>query len=135
MQVVGRASTVDVPPFATADLSPYAAEHPRQPALRAFYVAQNTINLPYGEKTVVSALGDTHRRLHAAMSPGFTAATVKNYLPAFESRPNERLERSSGSSTNVCPLLSTGTLAAVSEAVLGYSLEDLGPEFMASDHQ
>lgn len=37
----------------------------------------------------------------------------------------EKLEESSGSQMDVCPVLSEATLSTVSEAALGYSIQDL----------
>ncbi|KAF7341387.1 hypothetical protein MVEN_01875200 [Mycena venus] len=99
-------------------------------------IMENFIDLVYGEKSVLAVGGDTHKRLRAALNTGFTAAAVKNYRPVFEKMAQaltEQLEQSLGSSINISPLLSTATLGAVSEAVLGCSTQDLGEEFVANN--
>ncbi|KAJ7673784.1 cytochrome P450 [Mycena polygramma] len=90
----------------------------------------------FTRKSVITAPRDEHRRLRSALNVGFTVAAVKKCQPIFESvaeKIADQLEKSTTVSTNICPILSTGTLAAISEAVLGSSLEDLGEEFVKSN--
>ncbi|KAJ6571230.1 cytochrome P450 [Mycena capillaripes] len=99
-------------------------------------VLDGLIKLAFGGKSVIAARGDEHRRLRSALNVGFTAAAVRNYEPVFQKvavRVSEQFEKSSGVSTNIRPLLGMATLAAVSEAVLGISIEDLGDEFVANN--
>ncbi|KAF7356355.1 Cytochrome P450 [Mycena venus] len=101
-------------------------------------ILENFGHLLYGMKSVSTVRGDTHRRLHAALNTGFTAAAVRNYQPIFEKMAHvltEQLEQSSASSINISPLLSTATLGAISEAVLGCSTEGLGEEFVANNSE
>ncbi|KAJ6523456.1 cytochrome P450 [Mycena vulgaris] len=96
------------------------------------------VNLMFGERSVIFARWDEHRRLRAALNVGFTAAAVRNCLPVFRKVAetiSEELEKSSNASTNVCSILSNATLGAVSEAVLGYSLQDLGEDFVANNNK
>ncbi|KAJ7097407.1 cytochrome P450 [Mycena epipterygia] len=97
---------------------------------------ENMMNLVYGRKCVLGLKGEPHRRLRAALNVGFTASAVRTYQPILEKVAQtltEQLETASGTSTNICPLLSTATLSAVGEAVFGYSLQDLGEEFKANN--
>ncbi|KAF8142227.1 cytochrome P450 [Mycena galopus ATCC 62051] len=99
---------------------------------------ENIFHLVYGERSVISASGDYHKRLRAALNPGFSAAAVRSYLPVFEKaaqKLTEQLEDSCASSMNVCPLFSIATLSTMSEAVLGYSTEELGEEFISNNAQ
>ncbi|KAJ7704001.1 cytochrome P450 [Mycena rosella] len=101
-------------------------------------VPENVVNLLFGKKSVLGLKGEEHRRIRAALNVGFTAAAVRSYQPVFEKVARmitEQLERTSASSTDMCPLLGMATLGAVSEAVLGYSIEDLGDEFVESNTQ
>ncbi|KAJ7803339.1 cytochrome P450 [Mycena leptocephala] len=96
------------------------------------------VNLMFGESSVICARWDEHRRLRAGLNVGFTAAAVRNCLPVFRKVAetiSEELEKSPKASTNVCPILSNATLGAVSEAVLGYSLQDLGEDFVANNNK
>ncbi|KAJ7841213.1 cytochrome P450 [Mycena olivaceomarginata] len=89
---------------------------------------KNGIDLVFPNKCVMNNHGDTHKRLRAAMNVGFTSAAVRNFLPIFERVAQtmiEKLEESSGSQMDVCPVLSEATLSTVSEAALGYSIQDL----------
>ncbi|KAF8175963.1 cytochrome P450 [Mycena galopus ATCC 62051] len=83
-------------------------------------------------------VGDKHRRIRAAMNIGFTAAAVRTYKAVFErvaETISEQLENSPAGPINICPLLSLATLNAISEAVLRYSTEDLGEDFVANNVQ
>ncbi|KAJ7020448.1 cytochrome P450 [Mycena alexandri] len=96
------------------------------------------VNLMFGARSVICARWNEHRRLRAALNVGFTAAAVQNCLPVFRKVAemiSEELEKSSKASTNVCPILSNATLSAVSEAILGYSLQDLGEDFVANNNR
>ncbi|KAJ7277659.1 cytochrome P450 [Mycena rebaudengoi] len=96
------------------------------------------VNLMFGERSVICAQWDEHRRLRAALNVGFTATAVRNCLPVFRKVAetiSEELEKSSKASINACPILSNATLGAVSEAVLGYSLQDLGEDFVANNNK
>ncbi|KAJ7473349.1 cytochrome P450 [Mycena latifolia] len=99
----------------------------------------NKVHLIFGEHSVSAAKGDTHKRLRAAMNPSFTAAAVRNYQPLIESVAQtitEELEETSDTeSMDICPLLNAAALDAVSKANLGYSIQDLGEEFVANNSQ
>ncbi|KAF8183822.1 cytochrome P450 [Mycena galopus ATCC 62051] len=76
----------------------------------------------YGAKSIPSLQGEEHRRLRGALSGGFTAAAVSEHQAMLERlarRVSDELEASSGKSINVCPLLGSVALSAVSELVLG----------------
>ncbi|KAJ7828948.1 cytochrome P450 [Mycena olivaceomarginata] len=94
---------------------------------------ENVCHLMYGKGSVMCADVEEHKRLRAGLNIGFSAATVRNYIPVFEKALSEQLEDVSGGSTNICPLLSLATLTTMSEAVLGYSIDDLGDEFISNN--
>ncbi|KAJ6554167.1 cytochrome P450 [Mycena capillaripes] len=101
-------------------------------------VLEGLTHLLFGGKSVIAARGDEHRRLRSALNVGFTAAAVRNYEPVFQevaTTISERFEESSGVSTNIRPLLGMATLTAISEAVLGISIDDLGEDFVANNLQ
>ncbi|KAJ7090700.1 cytochrome P450 [Mycena epipterygia] len=79
-------------------------------------------DLLFGMGSVVVVKGEAHRRLRVALNPGFSASAITT-----------RLESSSATSIDMCPLLCTAALSAVSEAVLGYSIDQLGEEFILAD--
>ncbi|KAJ6473338.1 cytochrome P450 [Mycena vitilis] len=90
----------------------------------------------HGEKSVVAVKEGAHKRLRAALNTGFTAAAVRRYMPIFKQAAQtlaEQFDDSSSQWTDVCPLLSLATLSTMSEAVLGYSLKDLGEEFIVTN--
>ncbi|KAJ6571227.1 cytochrome P450 [Mycena capillaripes] len=112
------------------------------PSFRRSPILEGMANLLLGGSSVMLTTdsGDEHRRLRAALNVGFTAAAVRNYQPVFQKVAgmiSDKFEESAGASTNVCPLLSTATLAAISEggdqSVLGSSLEELGEDFVANN--
>ncbi|KAJ7881393.1 cytochrome P450 [Mycena leptocephala] len=87
---------------------------------------------------LVVALGNEHRRLRSALNPAFTAAAVRNYQPVFKKVAEmiaEQFEASPSAVTDICPVLSTATLGAVSEAILGHPLQDLGEDFVTNNIQ
>ncbi|KAK7042069.1 cytochrome P450 [Favolaschia claudopus] len=91
------------------------------------------IDLVFPEKCVMREHGDVHKRLRAALNPSFTGAAVRNYQPIFERVAQniiEKLEESSASPINVCPILSEATLSTVCEAALGYTFHDLDKDFV-----
>ncbi|KAJ7742960.1 cytochrome P450 [Mycena maculata] len=97
---------------------------------------RNMFDLLYGEKSVVMTRGQAHRRLRGALNPAFTAVAVREYQPMIERAAQtlaEELEKSPTQSMDVCPLLSDMTLSVASEAILGYSLRDLGAEFVVNN--
>ncbi|KAJ7480993.1 cytochrome P450 [Mycena latifolia] len=103
-------------------------------------VPENVVNMLFGEKSVLGVRigGKEHRKLKSALNVGFTAAAVRSYQPVFEKVARiitEQLEKSSSATTDICPLLSLATLGAVSEAAVGYSIEDLGDEFVTTNAQ
>ncbi|KAJ6556011.1 cytochrome P450 [Mycena capillaripes] len=90
--------------------------------------------LLFGEKSVVGATESDHKRLRAALNPGFNATFVRSYLPVFEKAAQafaEQLDGSCNVPTNFSPLLSRATLGTISEVLLGYSEKELGEEFVS----
>ncbi|KAJ7894580.1 cytochrome P450 [Mycena leptocephala] len=85
--------------------------------------------LVFGERSVYCAEGDDHRRFRAALSPGFSSAVVRSFLPIFSDvaqRVTQEWDQlcSPGSPAlvNVCNLLDHATLDIISEAALGLPL-------------
>ncbi|KAF7342537.1 Cytochrome P450 [Mycena sanguinolenta] len=101
--------------------------------------AQSTmIDLIYPEKCVMAQQGDRHKRLRAAMNPCFTGAAVRNFTPIFErvaQAMTAKFEESSGSKVDVCPVFSEATLSTISEAALGYPMQDMDKDFVAYNEQ
>ncbi|KAJ7090666.1 cytochrome P450 [Mycena epipterygia] len=106
------------------------------------------LDLLCGMDSVIVVKGEAHRRLRAALNPGFSASAVRSYQPVFERvaqtvssifleynpppqrgffclQITARLESSSATSIDMCPLLGTATLSAVSEGTIH-------PELVAS---
>ncbi|KAJ7122200.1 cytochrome P450 [Mycena epipterygia] len=99
-------------------------------------VLENINTWLFGKEAVIILNGEKHRRLRAALNVGFTASAVRQYQSVFErvaQMITERLESSPAPSTDMCQLLNTAAISAVSEAVLGCSIEDLGKEFEESN--
>ncbi|KAJ7091293.1 cytochrome P450 [Mycena crocata] len=99
-------------------------------------VVETSIDLLYGSESVIALHGEPHRRLRAAMNVGFSAAAVREYQPMFEKVAqalSEQLDDSSLEPRDICPLLSDATLSAVSEAVLGCSMQDLGEDLVETN--
>ncbi|KAK7044320.1 cytochrome P450 [Favolaschia claudopus] len=93
----------------------------------------NISYLLFGEKSVITATGSEHRRLRSALNVGFTSAAVRKYQPVFKriaETISEELERNSEPMTDICPLLCTAALGAISEAIMGVPQKDLGQEFV-----
>ncbi|KAJ7342473.1 cytochrome P450 [Mycena albidolilacea] len=98
----------------------------------------NIAYLLFGEKSVISARGNEHRRLRAALNVGFTSAAVRGYESAFQKAAemiSDELEKFPATATDICPLISLGSLRAISEAIMGVSHQDLGDEFVANTIQ
>ncbi|KAJ7790713.1 cytochrome P450 [Mycena olivaceomarginata] len=101
-------------------------------------ILENAGYLVYGKGNITSVNDQDHKRIRAALSVGFTAAAVRNYIPILEKAAqmiSEQLEDSSSVPINIAPILSHATLGTMSEAVLGYSTEDLGEEFISNNIQ
>ncbi|KAF7336314.1 Cytochrome P450 [Mycena venus] len=98
----------------------------------------NLADLVLDQNAVMAVKGETHRRLRAALNVGFTPSAVRNYQPIFErvaEKITERLDKCSGSLTDLYPILSHAALNAISEAVLGCSTRDLGEAFVANNER
>ncbi|KAJ6452719.1 hypothetical protein C8R47DRAFT_263541 [Mycena vitilis] len=92
----------------------------------------------HGEKSVAAVKEEAHKRLRAALNIGFTAAAVQSYMPIVHQAAQtlvEQLDKSSSQWANVCPHLSLAALSTMSRVVLGYSIKDLGEEFMVDNLQ
>ncbi|KAF8196306.1 cytochrome P450 [Mycena galopus ATCC 62051] len=96
------------------------------------------IDWVHGERSIVAQKGKEHRELRAALNIGFTGAAVRRYQPVFEKVAHtisEKLDHSNVVSIDMCPLLSTAALNAITQVVLGYPTEDLGADFVKSNLQ
>ncbi|KAJ7856433.1 cytochrome P450, partial [Mycena leptocephala] len=101
---------------------------------------ENAVRILHRKESIAAAkdfiTGEYRKKLRAALNVGFTVAAVRNYRPVFEKAAQaltQQLEETAGVSIDICPLLSLATLSAISEAVLGYSTQDLGEEFISSN--
>ncbi|KAJ6481548.1 cytochrome P450 [Mycena vitilis] len=101
-------------------------------------IQKNGIDILVPEECVMRAHGDAHKHFRAAMNPGFSASAVRNHQAVFERVAQtmiERLEAASGSTVDICPVLSDATLSTASEAVLGYEVKDLDKELVVHNEQ
>ncbi|KAJ7843795.1 cytochrome P450 [Mycena olivaceomarginata] len=118
---------------------PVALQHIlNSPQFKFGPILENAGYLVYGKGNITSVNDQDHKRIRAALSVGFTAAAVRNYIPILEKAAqmiSEQLEDSSSVPINIAPILSHATLGTMSEAVLGYSTEDLGEEFVSNNIQ
>ncbi|KAJ7146395.1 cytochrome P450 [Mycena epipterygia] len=85
--------------------------------------------LIFGERSVYCAEGEDHRRLRAALSPGFSSTVVRSFLPVFLDVAQRIVQEwdhlcspNSPVLVNVCDMLDHGTLDIISEAALGSPL-------------
>ncbi|KAK7002334.1 cytochrome P450 [Favolaschia claudopus] len=86
-----------------------------------------------GPRNILSQVGQSHARLRAGLTPGFTAAATRRYQPIFEKVAltiSEKLNAYEGKPTNICSVLSVAAFDAIAEAVFGNSTESLDPEFV-----
>ncbi|KAF8204216.1 cytochrome P450 [Mycena galopus ATCC 62051] len=88
--------------------------------------------LIFGERSVYCAEGDDHRRVRAALNPGFTPALVKSFAPIFSDAAHRLVQEwdqlcSAGppALVNVCHLLDHATLDIISEAALGVPINTI----------
>ncbi|KAK7050649.1 cytochrome P450 [Favolaschia claudopus] len=96
----------------------------------------HSVRLLYPEQSVIRAHGEDHQRLRTALNPGFSAAAVRSYLPIFlraAQSLTDQFDSRLGEITNVSPIFGLTTLGTVSEAVLGYTVEDLGDEYTTNN--
>ncbi|KAF7358688.1 Cytochrome P450 [Mycena sanguinolenta] len=99
---------------------------------------QNMVSLIFGEHTMIGLRGQTHKRIRNEFNVGFTAPAVRNYQPIFEKFAQaitQQLEAFDASVINVTPPLGQATVAAIAEAALGYSLDELGEEYLTANAQ
>ncbi|KAJ6541681.1 cytochrome P450 [Mycena capillaripes] len=86
--------------------------------------------LVFGERSIACAEGDDHRRIRAALNPGFSSSVVRSFLPIFSDVAGRIVQEwdqlcSPGlgpTLVNVCDLLDHATLDIISEAALGLPL-------------
>ncbi|KAJ6541691.1 cytochrome P450 [Mycena capillaripes] len=88
--------------------------------------------LVFGERSVYCAEGEDHRRIRAALNPGFSSSVVRSFLPIFSDVAGRIVQEwdqlcSPGSPTlvNVCDMLDHATLDIISEAALGLPLNTI----------
>ncbi|KAK7050664.1 cytochrome P450 [Favolaschia claudopus] len=96
----------------------------------------HSVRLLYPEQSVIRAHGEDHQRLRTALNPGFSAAAVRSYLPVFlraAQSLTDQFDSRLGEITNVSPIFGRTTLGTVSEAILGYTVEDLGDEYTTNN--
>ncbi|KAK7007996.1 cytochrome P450 [Favolaschia claudopus] len=97
----------------------------------------NAGRLTYSTGSVWLVEERDHKRVRTPLNAGFTAAAVRSYIPIFERVAQILTEQfddiTSDSVGDVSPLFGQATLAAVTEAVLGLSLDDLGDEYISTN--
>ncbi|KAJ7806801.1 cytochrome P450 [Mycena olivaceomarginata] len=100
-------------------------------------VPENLVHLLYPKGSIMSVdREEDHKRIRAVLGVGFTAAAIRNYIPIFERAAqmiSEQLEDSSVVPINIAPIFNHATLGTTSEATLGYSVDDLGEEFVSNN--
>ncbi|KAJ7192284.1 cytochrome P450 [Mycena pura] len=92
----------------------------------------------FGEKSMIARRGDDHKQLRAFLNPAFAAAAVRRYQPVFArvaQRITEQLESREAHLVDMCPLLNDAALSAISQAVFGCPVEDLGADFVEGNSQ
>ncbi|KAK7045258.1 cytochrome P450 [Favolaschia claudopus] len=98
---------------------------------------ENAAHLVYNPGSVLLCNEGEHKRLRGALNDGFSAAAVRTYLPIFERFSHiltEQFDAIAGqTSMNVLPPLGHATLSAITQVVLGLSLDDLGDEFISTN--
>ncbi|KAF7336151.1 Cytochrome P450 [Mycena venus] len=96
-------------------------------------VKDNTAYLLFGENSVITATGNEHRRLRYALNVGFTSTAVRDYQMMFQKAAemiSDDFEKFPTTASDISRILSTASLAAISEAIMGVSHKDLGNDFV-----
>ncbi|KAJ6482498.1 cytochrome P450 [Mycena sanguinolenta] len=86
-----------------------------------------------GPRGVLAVRGEEHRRLRTSLNVAFTVSAVKQYQELFENvarKMSSNLEATSESVVDVCRVIEAGTQAAITEVVLGRSIEELDRELV-----
>ncbi|KAJ7245300.1 cytochrome P450 [Mycena rebaudengoi] len=101
---------------------------------------QNSAKALFGEGSVLVLRGEPHRRARSALNPVFSASAIRKLLPLFERTAamltsNLETSLSPASAVDVSPVLFTATMSAISEAVFGCSLQDVGYELVENHRQ
>ncbi|KAJ7314840.1 cytochrome P450 [Mycena albidolilacea] len=94
----------------------------------------STLRMAVGDGTMIRMKGKAHQRLRNGFNPGFTAATARSFQPIFDNITQE-LEQSGTAPIDVVPPLGIATFTAIAGAALGYSLDDLGEEYVVATNQ
>ncbi|KAJ7830178.1 cytochrome P450 [Mycena olivaceomarginata] len=94
----------------------------------------NQLRLAVGDGTMIRMRGKTHQRLRNGLNPGFTAAAARSFQPIFDNITQE-LELSGTVPIDIVPPLGIATFTAIAGAALGYSLDDLGEEYVVATDQ
>ncbi|KAJ7256279.1 cytochrome P450 [Mycena rebaudengoi] len=94
----------------------------------------------FGPESVFVLRGEPHRRVRSELNPAFSASAVRKLLPLFEQTAavlTSDLEASpsAASAVDVSPVLFTATMSAISEAVFGCSLKDVGDELVENHRE
>ncbi|KAJ7635213.1 cytochrome P450 [Roridomyces roridus] len=97
-------------------------------------VTANFSKLMFEGTSLINVRGEYHRRLRAALNPGFSAAGIRHYIPAMNKAAEEITQALdldvSLPSINISPMLSTASLGIISQAAFGCTPEELGDEFV-----
>ncbi|KAJ7325896.1 cytochrome P450 [Mycena albidolilacea] len=84
---------------------------------------------------VDDCIGEIHHRLRKNFNMAFTAVAVRRYGPVFQKVAQaitHKLELSDRASIDIVPPLTVATMTAIAEAALGYSMDELGEEYVAA---
>ncbi|KAJ7264791.1 cytochrome P450 [Mycena rebaudengoi] len=103
-------------------------------------VAQTVTTALFGQESLMVLRGEPRRRARSALNPAFSASAVRKLRPLFEQTAamlTSDLEASlsPASAVDVSPLLFTATMSAISEAVFGCSLKDVGDELVENHRE
>ncbi|KAJ6456993.1 cytochrome P450 [Mycena vitilis] len=96
----------------------------------------NMVGLVFGEKSLMGIRGPIHKRLRTGFNVGFTAASMRDLQPIFEKHAHaitQQLEAADTTTIDILPFLGHAALAAIAEAALSYSMDDLGEEYVAAN--
>ncbi|KAJ7059759.1 cytochrome P450 [Mycena amicta] len=100
----------------------------------------NTVYLLEGPLSLNYVHGQTHKRFRAALNPGFSAASVREYQPIFEKVAHQLCDGLTGQlelqdiktpNIDVFHFLESATLNTISQAVFGIPVEELGDDLVS----
>ncbi|KAJ7330996.1 cytochrome P450 [Mycena albidolilacea] len=100
---------------------------------------QNMGNLVFGEGNLFVMRGKEHKRLRNEFNTAFTAGTTHSYTPMLERVGHgvaDKLELTSDTaSINIMPVINNAALTAMTEAALGYLVDDFEDRYVSANAQ